>query len=187
MNTALMLDALADKVHRQRARAMEIANLPAEQLLHRPAPGAWNTLEVMEHINLSSSMYVRGLEAVFRRDAAKYRPNTAFKPGYLGNWFTQGLQPGADGGIRWKMRTLKHFDPARQHGASLESIGKFIELCNRLLALLEQAHHTDLNKMRVASSLGPIIRFKAGDALRFPVAHQERHFLQIERMLSLVK
>lgn len=35
--------------------------------------------------------------------------------------------------------------------------------------------------MRVVSSLGPMIRFKADDAFRFSVAHQERHFLQIER------
>ncbi len=38
--------------------------------------------------------------------------------------------------------------------------------------------------MKVTSSLGPIIRFKAGDAFRFPVAHQQRHFLQIERLVK---
>ena len=37
--------------------------------------------------------------------------------------------------------------------------------------------------MKVTSSLGPIIRFKVGDAFRFPVAHQQRHFLQIERLV----
>ncbi len=51
------------------------------------------------------------------------------------------------------------------------------------MALLEIAKRTDLNVMRITSSLGPIIRFKAGDAFRFPIAHQVRHFLQLERTL----
>ena len=58
-------------------------------------------------------------------------------------------------------------------------------MCEALIRLLEAARTTDLNAMKVASSLGPIIRFKAGDAFRFPVAHQQRHFLQLERALAL--
>jgi hypothetical protein len=65
----------------------------------------------------------------------------------------------------------------------MESIERFINLCNRTLALIEQARSTDLGAMRVTSSLGPLVRFKAGDALRFPIAHQERHFLQLEQAL----
>lgn len=178
-----MINALTGVVREQRARALEIARLPAEQLLHRPAPGAWNTLEVFEHLNLSSGIYARGLEAVFLRKAHRYHADPEFRPGFLGNWFTTGLRPGNDGRIRWKMRTFKLFDPARQQGTSQESITRFIGLCDRFLALLDRARDTNLGRMRVTSSLGPLIRFKAGDALRFPIAHQQRHFLQIERAL----
>jgi hypothetical protein len=183
MNTTQLIKTLTAVIHRQRERAVEIATLPPEQLLRRPLPGAWNALEVFEHLNLSSGIYVRGLEDAFVRSADTHAANSEFHPGWLGAWFTNGLKPGHDGRIRWKMRTFKLFDPARQRGASLESIHNFIQLCDRLLKLLEQAPQTDLNKMRVTSSLGPLVRFKAGDALRFPVAHQERHFLQIERAL----
>ncbi len=187
MNTVHLTNTLAAVIHRQRERAAAIATLPSEQLLRRPSPGAWNALEVFEHLNLSSGIYVRGLEDAFARSADTHAANPEFHPGWLGAWFTNGLKPGNDGRIRWKMRTFKLFDPARQQGASLESIHNFIRLCNRFLKLLEKAPHTDLNKMRVTSSLGPVIRFKAGDALRFPVAHQERHFLQIERVLRAPK
>ncbi|TXI82177.1 MAG: DinB family protein [Flavobacteriales bacterium] len=167
----------------QRARAQALQHMPAERLLYRPAPEAWNVLEVFEHLNLSSGIYVRGLEAQFARKAARYRANPEFRPGWIGNWFTEGLKPQADGAIRWKMRTMKLFDPARQRGASLQSIGRFVDLCDRFIHLLEQASTTDLNKVRVTSSLGPLVRFKAGDVIRFPLAHQERHFIQIERLL----
>lgn len=64
------------------------------------------------------------------------------------------------------------------------TIQHYINLCERFLRLLERAKGKDLNKMMVASSLGPIIRFKAGDAFRFHIAHQQRHFLQLERALA---
>jgi len=183
MDVSELIDELRTTLEKQRARAVEVQRMEAERLLHRPAPDAWNVLEVFEHLNLSSGVYVRGLEDVFARKAGHYIANAIFKPGLFGGWFTDGLKPTPNGRIRWKMRTLKVFDPGRQRGASIHSIGHFVELCDRFLGLLEQAPQTDLNRLRVISTLGPLIRFKAGDAMRFPVAHQERHFLQIERLL----
>jgi hypothetical protein len=95
------------------------------------------------------------------------------------------MQPKPDGAITNRMKTLWMFDPPRNQGASSESITHFIALCERLLTLLERARRMDLNGLRVTSSLGPIVRFKAGDAFRFVVAHQERHFLQLHRILTL--
>lgn len=179
-----MIAELTATLHRQIQRAEEIQRLPAERLLRRPSPTAWNVVEVFEHLVLSSGIYVRGLQAVFDQKAASLRPSTEFRPGILGDFFTRGMLPKPDGRIGWKMRTMKIFDPARQHGASSASIDRFIALGRQLLQLLEQATSTDLNRMKVSSSLGPIIRFKAGDALRFPIAHQQRHFFQIERILA---
>ncbi len=184
MEVNRMIEELTEVLHAQQAHARAIAALPAAALLRRPTPQAWNVLEVFEHLNLSSGVYVRGLEDVFARKAMSYRPNPEFSPGLLGDWFTTGLEPKPGGAIKWRMRTMKMFDPARNAGASLDSITRFVDLCTRLLVLLEKARTTDLNKLRVTSSLGPLIRFKAGDALRFPIAHQRRHFLQIERLLA---
>lgn len=183
MNANAMIDELVGVLNGQVRRAREIQQLPAERLLERPAPDAWNVLEVFEHLNLSSGVYARGLQSVFDREAASHKRNPTFNPGLLGDYFTKGMMPKADGRISWKMRTMKMFDPGRQHGASSQSITEFIWMCEQLLVLLERARTTDLNRMKVTSSLGPIIRFKAGDAFRFPVAHQQRHFLQIERLL----
>ncbi|MBK8338557.1 MAG: DinB family protein [Flavobacteriales bacterium] len=122
---------------------------------------------------------------VFARRASTLEPNGDFLPGLLGDYFTKGMRPKPDGRIAWRMKTMKMFDPPRNQGASSESIARFIALCETFLQLLEKARTTDLNGMKVPSSLGPIIKFKAGDAFRFPVAHQQRHFLQIERLLMV--
>lgn len=182
--TEQLITELGTTLRSQIARAQQIQQLPADLLLRRPAPDKWNTLEVFEHLNLSSGIYLRGLQDVFARKAASLKPNPVYKPGMLGEYFTKAMQPRPDGSIGSRMRTMKMFDPPRNHGASHESIVRFISICEQLLVLLDKSRSTDLNRMKVTSSLGPIVRFKAGDAFRFPVAHQVRHFLQIERLLA---
>jgi DinB superfamily len=184
MNAQQLIDDLSAVLRTQIARAKEIQQLPAEVLLHRPAADQWNAVEVFEHLNLSSGIYTKGLQRVFAQRASTLKPNLEFRPGLLGNYFTNSMRPKPDGRIAWRMKTMKMFDPLRNHGASSESIARFIILCGTFLQLLEEARTTDLNAMKVTSSLGPIIRFKAGDAFRFPVAHQQRHFLQIERLVK---
>jgi hypothetical protein len=182
-----MIDELAASLRAQVGKARKVKDLPEEWLHYHPEGSTWNVLEVFAHMVLSGSIYERGLRQVFNKkaDALPNAPN--FRPGLLGQWFTSGMRPKADGRIAWKTKTLKIFDPAKQQGASLQSIDAFIDLCTSMLDLLERARHTDLGRMKVVSSLGPIIRFKAGDAFRFTVAHQERHFLQIERILAAAR
>lgn len=182
--TEQLIADLSTTLRSQITRAQEIQQLPAALLLRRPAPDKWNALEVFEHLNMSSGIYLRGLQDVFARKAAGLKPNPVFKPGMLGEYFTKAMLPKPDGRIGSRMRTMKMFDPARNQGASTDSITRFVSMCQEFIALLERSRSTDLNHMKVTSSLGPIIRFKAGDAFRFPVAHQVRHFLQIERLLA---
>lgn len=182
--TEQLISALSTTLRAQIARAHQIQQLPADLLLRRPAPDKWNALEVFEHMNMSSGIYLRGLQDVFARKAAGLKPNPLFKPGLLGDYFTKAMQPKSDGTIGSRMRTMKLFDPARNQGASNESITRFIAMCEQFLSLLDKSRSTDLNRMKVTSSLGPIVRFKAGDAFRFPIAHQVRHMLQVERLVG---
>lgn len=184
MNAQDLIDDLQRAVREQIARAKAIAAMPSYALLRRPSPDQWNVLEVFEHMNLSSGIYVRGLQRVFDEQASSLKANSVFTPGLLGDYFTKGMRPKPDGSISNRMKTFRKFDPPRVHGASAASITTFIAMCEQQLNLLERARSTDLDRMKVTSSLGPIVRFKAGDAFRFPIAHQERHMLQIERLLA---
>ncbi len=183
MDALRMIDDLQATLGEQIARSHEIGRLPGERLLRRPEPKKWNALEVFEHMNLSSGIYARGLRKAFERHAGEHPANPLFKPGRIGDFSTRAMLPRTDGRISWRMKTMRMFDPPKQQGASQESIARFIRLCEEFHELLEAARGTDLNRITVVSSLGPIIRFKAGDAFRFPIAHQTRHFLQIERLL----
>ena len=184
METLQLCADLITELDQQLTRTKAIAQLPAERLLHRTDPDKWNALDVFEHLNLSSGIYLRGLERAFAEQAPSLRATPTFTPGFIGDYSTRNMLPRADGRLVWRMRTMRMFDPARQHGSDHESINRFIALCEGFIKLLQLAPGTDLNRMRVTSSLGPVIRFRAGDAFRFPIAHQKRHFLQIERLLA---
>lgn len=165
-------------------RATEIAALADDRLARRPAPGTWSAMEVFEHMNLSSGIYLRRLQRAFDSEAFRAAASPAFLPGRIGEWAVHAMLPREDGRIAWRMRTLKLFDPARRQGADAGSIVRFIALCQGFRALLAKAEGLDLASVRITSSLGPVIRFKAGDAFRFPIAHQERHMRQIERLVA---
>jgi hypothetical protein len=184
METRQLFADLIGELDQQLTRTKAIALLPAERLLHRPDPEKWNALDVFEHLNLSSGIYLRGLERAFAEQGSSLPASSTFTPGLIGDFSTRAMLPKANGRIAWRMRTLRLFDPARQHGSDSESINRFIALCEGFIKLLQLAPGTDLNRMRVTSSLGPVIRFRAGDAFRFPIAHQQRHFMQIERLLA---
>jgi hypothetical protein len=183
MDSLALIAELERTLNQQIARSKVIRALPADHLVHRPAPEQWNAVEIFEHMNLSSGIYVLGLEEAFRKKAADHAFNPVFKPGWLGQYSVRSMTPRADGSIPMRMKTLGRFEPRKLQGASSASIDRYIDLCERLMVLLGTAKRTDLNAMRISSSLGPIIRFKAGDAFRFPIAHQVRHFLQLERTL----
>lgn len=121
-----MIDELAASLRAQVERAEQLKALPEERLRRRPAEGQWNVLEVFAHLVLSGGIYERGLRHVFAERAHALPDAPEFTPGLPGEWFTSGMRPKADGRIRWKMKTLKIFDPARQQGASVESIDAFI-------------------------------------------------------------
>jgi len=63
----------------------------------------------------------------------------------------------------------------------------FIQQQQWWLQLLSEARNIDLAKSRIPVSMVPFIRLKAGDVFRFLVAHQQRHFVQVNHTLPAVK
>jgi hypothetical protein len=85
------------------------------------------------------------------------------------------------------MKTLGMFEPRSARLVGQASLDRFLELLDRFEKVLLQARTRGWEGPRVTSTLGPVLRFKVCDALRFPIAHQERHMLQIERTLQEVR
>lgn len=187
LNTLALIDHLQERLRDQLAQLETLRTLPLTTLTRRPAPKRWSVLEVVEHMNLSSGVYHRRLDACYAQAQNGLRFAPTFTPGRWGQLATTAMQPGADGRIGWRMRTLFAFEPRTAHTQGLTAIDRCAEMLHGLHGLLERARTRGVEGERITSTLGPILRFKAGDAFRFPIAHQDRHFLQIRRTLEAVR
>lgn len=160
--------------------------LPLEVLSRRPAPDRWSVLEVVAHMNLSSGHYYKVLRTLYADPRSGLRQRSTFEPGFWGELMAKGMAPKGDGSIGWKMKTFARFEPRTEDNAGSRAIDGFQDILRGFDTLLEQARTRGLDGAKVVSTLGPVLRFKAGDAFRFPIAHQERHLLQIERTIAAV-
>jgi hypothetical protein len=190
LDTRTLIDTLQQQLRTQLVRTETLLDLPTERLLKQPAPDRWSVMEVVQHMNLSSGHYYRLLQRLYANENNGLRFRSTFTPGLLGQYSVNAMTPKPNGDIPMRMRTLRMFDPARtaplNADDALAPLLRFREMLQGFLGLLERARTRGLEGEKVTSTLGPIIRFKAGDAFRFPIAHQERHFLQIERVLQQV-
>lgn len=187
MDTRILIDGLQRTLRAQLDEVQGLRSLPLEVLRTRPEPKRWSVLEVIEHMNLSSGHYYAALQRIYGEANNGLRSASSYTPGRWGSYFTEAMKPKDDGVIGWKMRTLGRFEPKAGGSVALDALDRFEAMCLGFIGLLERARTRGLEGEKVTSTLGPLLRFKVGDAFRFPIAHQERHFLQIRRTLAVVK
>lgn len=185
-NTRDLIAALQAELRLQLQRCTQLRELPLERLHQRHDPKRWSVMEVLQHMNLSSGHYHRHLERLYANENNGLRFRTTFTPGRWGDYSTTAMDPKADGTINWRMKTMALFEPRNVATTGWQALDDFEAMCHGLIGLLERARTRGLEGEKVTSTLGPILRFKAGDAFRFPIAHQRRHWLQIERVLAEV-
>ncbi|HNP23750.1 MAG TPA: DinB family protein [Panacibacter sp.] len=150
----------------------------------QPAAGEWSAMQCLDHLNMYGDYYLPAIEKVIN-DAKQQlqQPAIVFKPGILGNYFTNMMRPGDDGRPAKKIKAFKNYNPTANSDSDVV-IAKFIEQQEKLLALLDESKLIDLNKCRVPVSIAPYIKLKLGDVFMFLIAHNYRHVLQAERSLQ---
>lgn len=164
----------------------QIEPLALEELMKRPGPKRWSVLEVIEHMNLSSGHYVKRLEKLIPRleKSAEQKSDYDFIPGFFGEKFSTGILPKEDGSLSSTMKTFYFFEPKQAITKKHKSLEEFIQMNETTIELLRRSKNINLNKGKVTSTLGPIFRFKTGDAFRFSIGHNVRNILQIEKVMK---
>lgn len=181
LNSEALLDHLQNTVREIILQAAQLQQLNRSKLEQQPAPGKWSVAQVLEHLNIYSRFYIQAIERKLHLDKSEAKP--LFTPGWLGNYFTKLMQPTADHQIVKKMKAPSNALPSAQPDA-LIMLEEFIFHQHHLLNLLQIAKSADLNSIRIPTSLSKLIRLKLGDTFRFFVAHEQRHFVQINNVLS---
>jgi len=182
-NSNQLLESLQADVRALVLAATYLQKEDPELLLTAPAPGKWNVVQVLEHINSYGRYY---LPAIERSLQANKPQREMFKPGWFGNYFTKIMKPGENGKITNKMSAPKSHRPAS--GLDVKPVmDEFFNQQQALLALLEKAKQKDIGAIRTPISISRFIKLKVGDTFRFLIAHEQRHFLQIANAISDVR
>lgn len=175
-----LVESLEKRVESQLQMAIAtFQNLPEIILIRPSSTGGWSIAQCLWHLNSYGHHYLPHLIQSLQ-NADDCLPDHLFKSGWLGNYFSNLMEPGPT------MKTIKA-DKAHTPPPVTEPypvIAEFIQQQETLLALLKKAKHKDLNQRTVPVSIMRWLKLKPGDVLCFLIAHNERHLQQAKRNLK---
>ena len=178
-----LLDQLQADVRKLILTAAYFKTIDPGVLLQQPAPGKWSIVEVLEHLSSYSRYYLLAIEKSLQADNSV---TDLFKPGWLGDYFTKLMKPKENGTIANKMKSPKDHRPPKFLDA-FPVLNSFLEHQHYLLELLEQAKSKNIGSIRIPITISKFIKLKLGDTFRFVIAHEQRHFVQMENNLAGLK
>lgn len=183
-NSSTLLQDLSNDVNSLlNVMRTRIQTQPHAVLLQQPAPGSWSVIQCLDHLNSYGHYYLPQLHKVISKGEQQgIAAKPLFRSGWLGNYFTNLMQPKQDGALRSRMQAPPGYRPEPQPDAALV-LTEFISQQEQLLELLRRAEATDIGHFRVPTSLTRLIKMSAGDTFRFLIAHQQRHMLQALRAM----
>lgn len=179
-----LLEDLIETTHHLMESAMYYKAMNPKQLNARLSDDSWSILECFEHMNRFDEFYIKELRKRLESDPDIGTHERLFQSGWIGGRTANSMLPKAEKKLN-KMRTFKRMNPI---GSSLDSavIDTFLEDQEAMLEIFKMAKEKNLNKIRVNLTI-PIIKFKAGDAMRFIQNHSVRHLVQCKRVLDGLK
>ncbi|MFC5269411.1 DinB family protein [Adhaeribacter terreus] len=158
----------------------EIKKLPLEKLNQKPANGGWSLLECLEHLNRYSNYYHPALEKAI---SSNFTVNT--NPEITLTWIGKKSVEMISPKNTKKHKTIKKMNP---QGSVLQVsvVHGFLKNQQQLLSLLEKARQADLGKKAVPVEFFRLLKMNIGETLLFMVLHEQRHFLQLQRIFTEV-
>ncbi|HEY8397391.1 MAG TPA: DinB family protein [Flavihumibacter sp.] len=156
---------------------------PLELLETNDGPNRWNTLQVLEHLNTYYRYYIPLIEKAMAEASNKQAgPSKHFKPGWLGGYFTKSMLP-RQGKVTNKIKAMKAHSPSPDLDKE-RVMTEFMQWQRQFILLIERGRQVDLNKIRIPISIAQFIKLKLGDVFMFIAAHNQRHWVQIEKLLG---
>lgn len=184
LNSSNTLQLLENDTRQVILQLRQLQQQDPEALLQVPAPGRWSVVQNIEHLNTYGRYYLPRIKKAIVENTKKYEPS--YTPGWLGNYFTNTMLPGKNGMIKNKMKAFKnHIPPPDLDSHTV--LNEFLKQEEELLDLLQKAKKVPLGRIRIPISIASFITLKLGDTFRFFIAHHQRHFVQINNILSAMK
>ena len=181
-----LIDTLSKEVQHTILKAEELSKYNEQLLNKQPAVGKWSVAQVIEHLNSYNRYYLPEINKALQNGKnAQLHFSDQYKSGWFGDYFTKMMTPKENGKITNKMNAPKDHQPNQELDAK-KVLNEFINRQTDLLNHLQQAGQTNMGKLHVSISISKFIKLKLGDTFRFLIAHQQRHFVQINNTLQAI-
>lgn len=152
--------------------------LNAEQINWKPNAKAWSVGQCFEHLIVTNNLYFPNIQNVLD---GKHRNNFFSKIPFSTDLVAVLMKNALNPKQKRKMKTFKIFEPAASNIP--ETIIKdFHENQRKMISMIEAAKDFDTNKIKIAEPLSPLLNLRLGDAFEILLMHEQRHFLQAERV-----
>ena len=157
-----------------------------EELNLKPTPNSWSANECFHHLNLTFQSYLPSIQK--GKHKFKGSPSIEYRSGFIGDRMIRGMAPSLDGTIpeRRRTKTFKKVNPDHQITFVAPPIDVFLAYNHEFKAIIDQIYELNLEKIKVKSLVGNIIKFKLGDALQVVHVHNRRHIIQAKNALKSI-
>ncbi|WP_422861790.1 DinB family protein [Flagellimonas sp. W118] len=168
-------------------KVKSLQELDASRLTTPPHSKAWNVVEVIAHLNIAYGIYIPKLDEAFTKLPDVDSGASEFKARAWQKIVIAGQRP-KNGVRKWKMKTLKRFEPLLDNQSlTQEKIDAIFEVFFERHAHLKEAilksRNKDVTQVKITSAIGPIVNFYLPECFEFLLCHLERHMVQIDEIL----
>ena len=179
-------DNLLHRIRQIEKHLRTIQEHPLPTLITKPAPKKWSVYEVVQHIEQSHAFYTPKFEWLMNSLPKTTQTTSKAKASWITEFLLNGFTP-KGGKVRFKMKTFGPFQP-QLSSATKHDLTKVFDQFYTQLKVSETAiiacRELDVKQKKVNSALGPLLRFTLPEAVAFMIAHDERHFFQIDQVLE---
>lgn len=159
-------------------------NASETQLTTPEAQGKWNMLQCIEHMSLATELYIKNIGTILK--ASNLPPaNQQYKGHWKGRMFAKMNAPKSGGEIPMKLKTFKTMEPLPTLDKE-QTIQRFCEVHQQLIDIVNESRSVNIDKIKVATALGSMVKLRVGEAYRFILAHTQRHMTQLKRIKNTV-
>lgn len=161
------------------------ANLSSKQWMQAPNAQSWSMAACLEHLNIYARFYHQAIEKLIKQAPTKHQVQVSeVHTNWLGKLSINGVKLNEAGEPMKKVKTLKKFEPIILQQSPQAVYQEFLKHQQHLLNLIAQAQQVNLNKLKVKTSLHPLIKLRLGDCIHFVVAHNQRHMTQAHKVAT---
>ncbi len=180
-NQIQRLNVLVNKVENLQAMHPHILTTP-------PSPKAWSIVEIIAHLSISYGHYRDKVERTLAQSPTATPESNVVSARLWQKFVIEGQRPKGNR-RRWKMKTLKKFEPLLpRENLSRQKLDEVFATFKTLHEHLKQSilasRQRDMSRIKITSAIGPIVNFYLPECFEFLLCHAERHMVQIQEILD---